>query len=274
MITLILTDSTSSAGLIKNSISCDKDFALRPLKTWNELKAKVGKDTLVILDIENAAFIQGNVQTLTAEMGATVIAIGSRKSRERLSGAVDEGAAGFIYKPIVVETFKNELKKILSPKGKSIDVNLINPFITATQNALETMTMMKIVKKDLFLKDDYRMFGDISGVMGLSGDAEGSVVISLPQALALKIFAKMVGEEEKTAIDDDVKDAVGEVINVISGQAKGALANTKYHFIISLPSVVIGTGHEISHRSGTPCIAVTFECAGEVFAIQVSLSPK
>ena len=70
-----------------------------------------------------------------------------------------------------------------------------------------------------------------------------------------------------------VCDGVGEIINMIAGQAKAMLVKTKYHFTISIPSVISGHGHEISHKKGTPNIVVLFEADGTPFALQVCLAP-
>ena len=166
------------------------------------------------------------------------------------------------------------MKKALKPVGshKAVDVSYINPFVNATLNVFETMAQTKAIRKELFLKKDYKMYGDISGVMGLSGTASGSVVISLTNKLAKILVGRMLMDEN--VADSDVRDGVGEIINMISGQAKAALANTKHHFALSLPTVVSGHGHEISHKKGTPCIVVVFQAENEKLAIQVSLASE
>jgi chemotaxis protein CheX len=111
--------------------------------------------------------------------------------------------------------------------------------------------------------------------MGLSGAASGSVVISLPSKLAIEIVGAMLGDDMGNTLTPEVGDGVGEIINMIAGQAKASLTKTKYHFQISIPTVVMGQGHEITHRQGTPNIVVLFTTeAGDDFAIQVCLSPE
>jgi chemotaxis protein CheX len=73
-------------------------------------------------------------------------------------------------------------------------------------------------------------------------------------------------------LNADVCDGVGEIINMIAGQAKSLLAKTKYRFNISIPSVVSGIDHEITHKKGTPNIVVLFDANGEEFALQVCLA--
>lgn len=186
------------------------------------------------------------------------------------------GALGIVNKPIDAEELVRAVAAAAKKGGAkktSVNVEFINPFIEATKNVFTTMCQMSVERKRLFLKDDHKMLGDISGVMGLTGAATGSVVISLPGKLACFVVGKMLGEAPKPTLDPDVCDAVGELINMIAGQAKAMLVKTKYHFTISLPSVVSGTGHEITHRKGTPNIVVLFEVDQQEFAIQVCLAP-
>ncbi|MFC1734484.1 chemotaxis protein CheX [Candidatus Hydrogenedentota bacterium] len=126
----------------------------------------------------------------------------------------------------------------------------------------------------MFLKRDHRMFGDMSGVMGLSGDSVGSVIISLRMTLAARIVSTMLGVDTNALEAGDITDGIGEFINVISGQAKTRLAETEYRFKISLPSVVSGHGHEIAHQKHVPCIVIVFKSDDDEFALQISLVPR
>ena len=186
------------------------------------------------------------------------------------------GATGIVSKPFTGEEILAALAKAAEAgkkKGAAVNVEFINPFIEATRNLFSTMCGMKVDRKSLFLKNDHQMFGDISGVMGLSGAATGSVVISMPGRLACEAVGKMLGEAPMKELNESVCDGVAEIINMIAGQAKAALAKTKYHFTISLPTVVKGTGHEIAHKQGTPNIVVIFGAGAQEFAIQVCLAP-
>jgi chemotaxis protein CheX len=84
---------------------------------------------------------------------------------------------------------------------------------------------------------------DISGVIGLSGDARGAVAVSFKTDLAILLTNKLTGTEH-TSLDDDVTDAVGELVNIITGNAKKRL-ESNYNLVISLPSIVKGGGHAI-----------------------------
>lgn len=188
---------------------------------------------------------------------------------------IKAGAVGVINKPFspddVIRSIAGTIKKGQKTRP-TVNVEFINPFIDATRNVFSSMCRVEIARKKIFVKDDYKMLGDISGVMQLSGTASGSVVISMSSELARLVMGNMLGEPPATELTQDVLDATGEIINMISGQAKASLVKTKYHFTISIPKVVTGPGHEIEHQSGTPNIVVVFEGAGHDFSLQVCLA--
>ena len=188
------------------------------------------------------------------------------------------GATGVVNKPFDPDELVSAVEKAVAaaegPPKPTVNVEFINPFVDGCKNVFQTMCRMPIERRRLYLQEDHRMFGDVSGVMGLSGAAQGSVVVSLPKALACRAVAAMLGESPKTEVDQDVCDGVGEIINMISGHAKAALVKTRYHFTISLPSVIVGRDHEIAHRRGVPNIAVIFAADGGEFALQVCLEPS
>ncbi|KAA0257738.1 chemotaxis protein CheX [Deferribacter autotrophicus] len=146
----------------------------------------------------------------------------------------------------------------------------INPFIESTLAVFETMLGLRPKKEELFIKKDDEPSFDISGIIGLTGQAVGSVVISFPESLALKVVSKFIGEDKKS-VDDEVVDAVGELINMIAGGAKKIFTDKGLKFKISIPNVVTGKGHKIKRPSNVPCLGVKFKIDNEVFVIEVSL---
>ena len=59
---------------------------------------------------------------------------------------------------------------------------------------------------------------DISGIIGMSGDVAGLVVISFPVATAEKVVSALTGTP-MTASHADFSDAIGELVNMVSGGA-------------------------------------------------------
>jgi len=150
----------------------------------------------------------------------------------------------------------------------------INPFISSTSNVFKTMVGIEPIKGDVYVKKaNERMAYDVSGVIGLAGQASGSIVISLPTKLALKIVEGFLGEK-KTEIDDDVTDAVGEILNMIAGGAKQIFSQIGLSFKISIPNVIVGRDHMITKHSTINCLGVKFKVGDQIFVIEAALKDK
>jgi len=135
-------------------------------------------------------------------------------------------------------------------------VDYINPFIVSLCNAFRTMLGCEVERGPLALKNGDTPAHPISGVIGLSGRAIGTVVLSLSKQVALKAASVMLMTEAKE-IDADVIDAVGELTNMVAGAAKSELE--EYHLMVSLPNVVTGTNHSIRFPSNVTPLCVPFD---------------
>lgn len=157
-----------------------------------------------------------------------------------------------------------------------LKVELITPFITAAQTTFATMMGIKARRKQVSIKRGFEMYGDYSGVIGLSGSTTGSCALSLPAGFARNAVNRMLmADDEASLTDIDLRDGVGEMINMISGGAKTALATTRYKFNITLPTIISGGRHEVFHRPGTYCVVVLLEAeSGDTFALEIAVQPE
>ena len=112
---------------------------------------------------------------------------------------------------------------------------------------------------------------DISGVIGITGDASGAIVISLKKALALKLTEILTGKAHNY-VDDEVVDSIGEIINIISGNLKLDFEQ-EFKLVISLPTVVRGNDHTIQWpRSNARIICIPFSIFnGDAFFLAVAM---
>jgi chemotaxis protein CheX len=151
-----------------------------------------------------------------------------------------------------------------------MDARFINPFILSTATAVETMTGLRVTRGVPFVKGAFQALADVSGIIGLAGEASGAVVVSFPFALAGRIYETMTGETVASG-DPALTDVVGEIANMVAGGAKGALAEVEVNFRIGVPSVVVGPIHSVTTKTDAPCIVVPFQLGSETFWVQVSL---
>lgn len=185
-------------------------------------------------------------------------------------------AASVLQSPMEETRLREAVAAILRPAGQEgrLDASLVNPFIEATVHVLRVMAKVEARRTDVFLKKDHRLLGDISAILGISGgEVEGSVGLTFNEDLVRELISRMWGTGRQPVTAEQVSDGLGELVNVIGGQAANQLADLKRERItFSLPSIVSGHGHAIPHRSGAPCLVIVFEALGKPFAVQVAVS--
>lgn len=151
-----------------------------------------------------------------------------------------------------------------------MDVKFINPFINATLNVLETMAFVKAEAEKPYLKKDNIAQGDVSGVVGITGSANGTISVTFDESCILKIVSNMLGEEIKE-INNEISDAVGEITNMISGQARREIEQIGKTFHGAIPTVITGKNHKLISMVKGPKIAIPFKTDAGNFIIEICL---
>ncbi|KFZ38844.1 chemotaxis protein CheX [Shewanella mangrovi] len=139
-----------------------------------------------------------------------------------------------------------------------MNVDFINPFLTALLNVTTTMASLQLTPGKPRIKADNYAKGDVSGLIGMVGpQTRGSLSITFEQGLILEIMQKMLGENPGK-INEEVADLVGELTNMVTGGAKKLLSEKGYEFDMATPVVVSGPGHTISHIANGKKILMPF----------------
>jgi chemotaxis protein CheX len=119
------------------------------------------------------------------------------------------------------------------------------------------------------VKRDKIATGDVTGVMGLTGAARGTVSVSFSEKCILSIVSGMFGEAIKE-LNEEIRDAAGEISNMISGQARRTLEEMGLSLTAAIPTVIMGRGHSLSPITTYPVIAIPFKTEHGDFTIEVS----
>lgn len=151
---------------------------------------------------------------------------------------------------------------------ESMKAEYINPFMTSLANAFDTMLNCPVHRGQLTFKSAETPVFEVSGVIGLSGKAVGTVVLSLSKEVAIKAASTML-MMEATELNSDVVDAVGELTNMVAGRAKAALEHLAMS--LALPTVITGKNHVISFGSATQTLAIPFTCEWGGAVLEVGL---
>lgn len=207
-----------------------------------------------------------------------ILIVIEKKDIEDSEFTTQYGASGFLIAPLDEENIRKVVSEAMKPVGaqSSIDVRLVNPFVNATLLVLEKMAKTQATRREVLLKKDYRLFGEISAIIGITGDGvEGSVGLTFQEDLARDIVSRMWERPLKELSREEIYDGLGELVNVICGQATTELSRAeKQNYALALPTIVTGFGHEITQHSGTPCLSIVFEASQKVFAVQVAIKSR
>ena len=149
-----------------------------------------------------------------------------------------------------------------------MDVRLINPFLLGAKDVLSTMAYVETDIGKPYVKQDDRATGDVSGVIGLTGDAIGSLAISFSEACICGIAGSMLGESFSHA-NKDVFDAVGEITNMICGVSRTHLEKEALTVWAGIPAVIFGKDHRVKHILNSPSIVIPFTTKYGSFFVDV-----
>jgi chemotaxis protein CheX len=144
----------------------------------------------------------------------------------------------------------------------------INPFIASIVEVFGTMLRCKITRGELSAGHGFQPAHDVSGVIGLTGKATGTVVVSLDRNVAISAAEAML-DARPDAVNRDVIDAVGEVTNMIAGRAKSQLEHLSMK--LALPTVITGKDHVIRFGSAAQTICIPYHCPWGELTLEVGL---
>jgi chemotaxis protein CheX len=124
-------------------------------------------------------------------------------------------------------------------------VELVNPFVVAAGEVLNQELGVFAERGSLSLHRDTYISEDITVLISLVGDIWGVAIISLSFDTAKSIVSAMLGEEV-AEFNELAQSGIGELGNVITGQAATKLAQAGYNADISVPTMIVGKGSRIS----------------------------
>ncbi len=138
-----------------------------------------------------------------------------------------------------------------------MDVKFINPFVVAAQVVFKTMLGIEAKMGKPILKDVKSTSGDVTGIMGLVGDRKGTIAISFREKGAMFVFTTLTGDQ-CGSISPEVVDSIGELTNIISGQARKEFEKADINLKAAIPMVVVGNNVELNFITKIPIISLPF----------------
>ncbi len=142
--------------------------------------------------------------------------------------------------------------------------------IDSTQEIFSSMIFLEVAPGEPFKRTNAPLTNSISGMIGLAGTIKGSLSIHLPNSAALAVTTAFLGMDVEE-IDEDVKDAIGELANMLGGSLKAVLDPTGSGIKLSMPSTVYGEEYSIDCLAEAETVAVPFSFDGQTFIVELQL---
>ena len=124
-------------------------------------------------------------------------------------------------------------------------VEHMQPFVSAAAYVLKQELNVEVERGDLSLTETDYTTKDVTVLIGVTGELEGTVLFGTTEEMAMNIVYEMTGER-KVFYDETCESAIAELGNVISGRAMALLEDQGIHCTISPPTVITGRGTIIS----------------------------
>jgi len=108
----------------------------------------------------------------------------------------------------------------------------------------------------------------ITAVVGFAGLLSGACVFRSGGTAALAIAARLTGMDF-AEIDDTVKDAIGELCNMLAGAWKGRIPELSAHCGLSIPAVITGSNYRIHVQAPEFRLDRNYRFADSIFAVTI-----
>lgn len=141
--------------------------------------------------------------------------------------------------------------------------------ITAsTEEIFNTMIFMSI-NPDEPLSDGKQVLDcHISAMIGLTGDFSAMLGIHCPEPVGLAIAGAMLGMDLEE-IDADVKDALGEIANMIAGGLKERFSSEGVSLELAIPTAIAGKSYTISSPTRSNRTVIPFSVEQGQFFVEI-----
>jgi chemotaxis protein CheX len=140
--------------------------------------------------------------------------------------------------------------------------------IAATTDVFSTMLGMDLVVGEVVDGAGGEVESNITAMLGLGGDIRGMLAVHCPAAVAMAITSGFLGMDVEE-LDEDVKDAIGEIANMVAGNLKIAFAGHDLKIELAIPTSIVGQSYRVGGMLGARRAAVPFAMEQGQFLVEL-----
>jgi chemotaxis protein CheX len=109
-----------------------------------------------------------------------------------------------------------------------------------------------------------RSFNMVTAAVYFAGPWNGAVLLECTQPQACRFAQLLMSIETPDTLNEDVRDALGELANMLAGNLKAVLPHGT---VLSMPSVIEGADYSLQMCGKKSLERVPFACAQETFGV-------
>ncbi len=140
--------------------------------------------------------------------------------------------------------------------------------IDGTEEVFSTMLMVELETGKPINGKGGEVESNLTSMLGLGKDIKGMLAVHCPAVVAKDITGTFLGLEVQE-LDDDVKDAIGEIANMVAGNLKIFFQEHDINIELAIPTTIVGKSFRTAGMSGATRVAVPFTMNGATFLIEL-----
>lgn len=156
-----------------------------------------------------------------------------------------------------------------------MDVKYINPFLDSVDQVFKMMLDIEVERKAIKLGTRDTAGSPpsdmVTSLVHFSGRADGFVAMCFPPETALDLARRFLGSEA-SELNEEVIDAISELVNMIAGSAK-----SKFDLDpppeLAIPTVAQGQDHRKHYPDQAKWLEVPFKSVAGSFTMEVTFRP-
>jgi chemotaxis protein CheX len=143
-----------------------------------------------------------------------------------------------------------------------------NEILKGAQDVFSTMLMVDLESDEIIYNRRGEIESNLTSMIGLGGGLRGVLAIHCPASVAKAITSGFLGMDI-VELDDDVKDAIGEIANMVAGNLKVSYASINLNIELAIPTAIVGDAFNVCGAAKAQRVIVPLKMNGERLWIEL-----
>lgn len=152
-----------------------------------------------------------------------------------------------------------------------IKAEFINPFLEASTIVFKEILHAEMIRGKIGIKESPTPSYELAILIGIVGSFSGEVVFSMNLDTAYKISRKLVPDIADADMPNEYRDILGEIANMITGNAMNIFTTTGQSVDITTPNIVEVANSTLKYEK-KPSLSINLYTKMGRFEVNVALT--